>query len=241
MAAFTEDDETSESPLIKSFKKYSEVMKASQDKYERLFKLRRDITIESKRVIFLLHSIDKESKKTAVCVEAEQRLNNLLSKEYRKIADELNGEDPYSYIRAVSPGNQEFCEALTFLEYLQGGKLRGIISCKEIPFIPTLDYVMGVADLTGELMRRCVSSLGTGDFIEVNNIVPFLREVYIGMLGVSSGREMNGKLHTLESSLLKVERIAYSLHILGNEIPESGIFFMDSNHEIEQRFQLSVM
>lgn len=30
-------------------------------------------------------------------------------------------------------------------------------------FVEPTEYVLGVADLTGELMRRCINSLGSGD------------------------------------------------------------------------------
>lgn len=45
------------SPVIQEFRKYAAVMNAKQDKFERLVKVSRDITIESKRVIFLLHTL----------------------------------------------------------------------------------------------------------------------------------------------------------------------------------------
>lgn len=45
------------SPVVQEFRKYAAVMNAKQDKFERLVKVSRDITIESKRVIFLLHTL----------------------------------------------------------------------------------------------------------------------------------------------------------------------------------------
>lgn len=45
-------------PTLKNFKKYQEALKYKQDKYERIVKIGRDITIESKRIIFFLHTID---------------------------------------------------------------------------------------------------------------------------------------------------------------------------------------
>lgn len=48
-----------DSPVVKSFRQYAKIMKDAQDKNERIFKARRDVVIESKRIIFLLHSIDR--------------------------------------------------------------------------------------------------------------------------------------------------------------------------------------
>lgn len=47
------------SPIIKAFKEYATEIDERHDKYERLVKLSRDITIESKRIIFLLHNVDR--------------------------------------------------------------------------------------------------------------------------------------------------------------------------------------
>ena len=46
-----------DSPVIKLFRGYQHQLDKKHDKHERVVKLSRDITIESKRVIFLLHRI----------------------------------------------------------------------------------------------------------------------------------------------------------------------------------------
>lgn len=43
-------------PTIKAFMQYNTELVEKQDRYERIVKLSRDITIESKRIIFLLHN-----------------------------------------------------------------------------------------------------------------------------------------------------------------------------------------
>ena len=45
------------SPVIQAFREYQKSLDARHDKYERLVKLSRDITIGSKRTIFLLHRV----------------------------------------------------------------------------------------------------------------------------------------------------------------------------------------
>lgn len=47
-----------DSSIIHMFHEFQEELDMRHDKYERLAKLSRNITIESKRVIFLLHRID---------------------------------------------------------------------------------------------------------------------------------------------------------------------------------------
>jgi hypothetical protein len=47
------------SAVIKCFQQYAAELDFKHDKYERIVKLSRDITIESKRIIFLLHTLDR--------------------------------------------------------------------------------------------------------------------------------------------------------------------------------------
>lgn len=80
------------------------------DKHERLVKCSRDITIESKRAIFLLHRVisawlspdDAES----ILREGENRLAAIRIDHWSRIGQELDGEDPFQFLRAYSPGLQ---------------------------------------------------------------------------------------------------------------------------------------
>lgn len=47
-------------PVIQQFRQYSIELDDKNDRYERIVKLSRDITIESKRIIFLLHSVQTD-------------------------------------------------------------------------------------------------------------------------------------------------------------------------------------
>lgn len=54
---------------------------------------------------------------------------------------------------------------------------QGPESCSNLPFVPFLDYILGLADLTGELMRQCVSSIGSGNVANVSKCCLFLQQV----------------------------------------------------------------
>lgn len=49
--------------------------------------------------------------------------------------------------------------------------------------IPQLDYMLGVADLTGELMRRTVNCISSGDSDECFHCCQVVRDLYTGYLG----------------------------------------------------------
>ena len=95
--------------------------------------------------------------------DAKQRIDKLLSTNFKWIAKELHGHDLFLYLRAVSPGLQEFIEALTFYEYLSESpssawedvQQRMLYENEENPeekfsltMIPT-EFILGYADLTG--------------------------------------------------------------------------------------------
>ena len=46
-------------PIIQQFRSYQQQLDYRHDKFERILKLSRDVTIESKRAIFQLHRINR--------------------------------------------------------------------------------------------------------------------------------------------------------------------------------------
>uniref|UniRef100_A0A8B9DD39 Uncharacterized protein n=1 Tax=Anser cygnoides TaxID=8845 RepID=A0A8B9DD39_ANSCY len=90
------------SPLMTSFKSFQLELDTRHDKYERLVKLSRDITIESKRTIFLLHRFTSAPNGEEILNESEVKLDAVRRK-IKQVAQELIGEDMYQFHRAISP------------------------------------------------------------------------------------------------------------------------------------------
>lgn len=88
--------------------------------------------------------------------------------------------------------------------------------------ITPVDYLLGVADLTGELMRMCINSVGNGDIDTPFEVSQFLRQVYDGFsfIGNTGPYEVSKKLYTLKQSLSKVENTCYALKARDSEIPK---------------------
>lgn len=233
------------SAVIQQFREYAAELDNKHDRYERVFKINRDIAIESKRIIFLLHTIDKESKRDFVLSTAKSRLDAIARTLFREIARELDGQDPYQFHRAYRAGIEEYVEALTFHEYLQNSsctqdwtKLEQQLTyhatpkpsdAEEQPIVKTTrvlvtptDYVLGMADLTGELMRRCINNLAVGDIASCYQTCNFVRHMYIAFLGYTGAynNEMNRKTSTLKQSLTKMEKTCYMIKVRGSEIPK---------------------
>ncbi|XP_027539188.1 translin-associated protein X [Neopelma chrysocephalum] len=236
------------SALMTSFKSFQLELDTRHDKYERLVKLSRDVTIESKRTIFLLHRFTSAPNGEEILKESEVKLDAVRQK-IKQVAQELIGEDMYQFHRAISPGLQEYVEAVSFQYFI---KTRSLISVEEInkqliftaedreettnttsnshdkqPHtwslkVTPVDYLLGVADLTGELMRLCISSVGNGDIDTPFELSQFLRQIYDGFtfIGNTGPYEVSKKLYTLKQSLAKVENACYTLKVRGSEIPK---------------------
>ena len=92
---------------------------------------------------------------------------------FQSIVPDISGLNAWRYQRQICWGIQEFIEALSFLHYVQ---TQTLISPAEVAaqlppevIVTQEDYLMGILDLTGELMRFAVTVLSTGGQVEKPN------------------------------------------------------------------------
>lgn len=137
-------------------------------------------------------------------------------------------------------GLQEYIEAVSFYHYL---KSKTLVSLEQVQsdltftvqsddteppqekaisvHVPPSEYMLGLADLTGELMRFAINSVGSGNLDCPNDVSAYLRRMLGGFESLGQvSREMNRKVYTLRQSLQKVEAACYTLQIRGSEIPK---------------------
>ncbi|KAF3427100.1 hypothetical protein E2986_11175 [Frieseomelitta varia] len=221
--------------IVQQFQAYAAELDDKHDRFERIVKIGRDINIESKRIIFLLHTIDKKSKQESVLYEANLRLQKVAQHQFKAIAFELKNQDPYLYLKGYRNGLEEYIEAVTFYQYLKCGNMENWLELektltytfpeksKTIQILITpFEYILGIADLTGELMRQCINNLALGDRASCYQTCNFVRNIYKGFLGCASvsNREIHRKLSTLKQSLHKIESVCYTIKVRGSEIPK---------------------
>ncbi|XP_038223475.1 translin-associated protein X [Zerene cesonia] len=241
-----------DSPVLQMFKSAAQKLNDRQDRHERLVKLSRDITIESKRIIFLLHSsITKESTEKAIN-EANERIQKLIQGPFKSIGLELENSPAYLHSRAITAGFQEFIEAYTLCSFMEK-KL--IITWPEVQkklvyevedrsvttMLPQLDYMLGLADLTGELMRKAINSISSGDSEECFDSCQAVRDLYTGYLGLfGSGKELARKMSATRSNVFKVESAVYALRVRGGEAPPTLLLAnqpdWEHNHSDDEGF-----
>lgn len=218
------------------FQQYQNELDHSHDKRERLVKLSRDITIQSKRIIFLLHRVLSLADKVSILSEAECKLQEV-SKLLHRVAEELVNEDPARYKSAYSIGIQEYIEALSFYHYWKEGTLLPYSLAQQymtfhlgpqqetnalVLFLNPFDYLLGLADLSGELMRVAINAVGRGLWNIPPIVVKFIRELYSGLIALnhfSMSKEFLTKLEVMLNNLLKCEQAWYELKLRGCETP----------------------
>jgi predicted translin family RNA/ssDNA-binding protein len=94
-----------------------------------------------------------------------------IEKQYKSIAADLQGLNAYRYAHNITGGNQEFMEALSFQHYLE---TQTLVSYKEAQsriasmsgeggavLLTPEDYILGVFDMVGELMRFSITAMAT--------------------------------------------------------------------------------
>ncbi|XP_051146199.1 uncharacterized protein LOC127261831 [Andrographis paniculata] len=223
--------ESESNPMKDAFSKYADYLNALNEKRERVVKASRDITMNSKKVIFQVHRISKDNK-DEVLQKAEKDLAAVLDLHISRLVKELDGTDFWKLRRAYSPGVQEYVEAATFCNFCKTGTLLNLddINASFRPLcdpsikplqINELDYLLGVADLTGELMRLAIGRISDGELEYARQICGFVREIYRELTLIApkmdDSLDMKTKMDVMLQSVIKIENACCSVHVRGSE------------------------
>lgn len=139
-----------------------------------------------------------------------------------RIANEVDKSNFYRFHRSFTFGMQEYIEARTFLHYVGSQALLGPDEIeKEIADVcqqrgntplplDAFDYLLGVADLTGELMRQGVSDSNSS--LDVARVLSDIEE---GMENLRAKhrldvKDLSNKIQVLKRSVSKVEKACYN-------------------------------
>ncbi|KAM5567488.1 hypothetical protein ABKV19_015522 [Rosa sericea] len=221
----------SSSSMKDAFTKYADYLNDQNDKRERIVKASRDITMNSKKVIFQVHRMSKHNREE-VLHKAEKDLAAVTDQFMARLVKELQGTDFWKLRRAYSPGIQEYVEAATFCKFCRTGTLLNLdeMNATLLPLsdpsleplqINVLDYLLGLADLTGELMRLAIGRISDGEVEFAEKICKFVREIYRELTLVvpfmDDSNDMKTKMDTMLQSVMKIENACFSVHVRGSE------------------------
>lgn len=217
---------------------YAKQLGDVNDRKERLIKCSRDLTSSSKKLIFrALQSIPGSrpapgsDKAVSQLLGMRKGLLDLFVPIEKELVsattaatDGSEGTTYWHYYRQISPGIQEFVESYTLLWYLMEGtlvtreevqaavhetlkKALGATTC--VTEITVEDYLLGVLDLTGEVMRHGVGA-SSADISVCEKDCAFVGSIHSAFNSILlRGSEFKNKIDVLKSSLCKLEKVLY--------------------------------
>ena len=176
----------------------------------------------------------------------QETINSLFS----SIALDLQGMNAWRYQRSISPGIQEYMEAISFQHYLETQLLISHSEAQaKLPegiMLTEDDYVLGLFDLVGELMRFAITSMATngelpGRLESSNDLgssmgsnetgrdmamdLRSLRAYFeaLDTKGSSLSRDLGKKMEVMQTCVEKVENAVYGMIVRGRERPKGWV------------------
>ncbi|KAI9032826.1 Translin family-domain-containing protein [Phycomyces nitens] len=227
------DNHTDKKPKTKTelhvfFETCRDSIDDQNDRRERIMKISRDITALSKKLIFALHRTTQVPTKTPDYSEIRTKQAAIMGL-FRNLALDTTGSNYYRYSRSFSGGLEEYIEAIAFFHYLEHGTLLTkdqvdqsfTDDSKMWLKVKTEDYLLGIADFTGEMMRYAIQAVSSGSYEKAMEICRFLRMINSDFeIMCVTLPQLRKKMPTLISCICKVEKACYDHRILGSEYPE---------------------
>jgi predicted translin family RNA/ssDNA-binding protein len=183
-----------------------------------LASIRRELEAYTKKreaVIQISRGVLRLSKQAIACTHrkdlkmAAQHLKEA-EKDIKKAKKQIGFDPRLSIMGAYSVAMQEYVEAKTFLHFVKHRKLLPFSSLDVDPE----DYLMGLADLTGELSRKAVLQTIARKYDDVS----FVREFVVGIhdffltLNLRNG-ELRKKNDAIKWNLKRIEDILYDVRM----------------------------
>ncbi|KAN0062326.1 hypothetical protein ACQY0O_005208 [Thecaphora frezii] len=177
------------------------------------------------------------SKNDRLFKEAEAKLQEIISI-LRTIAvqeglNEADGVDRWArYEHNLGGGLEEFIESLSFFHFLQHGTLITLpqvqsyfvddTTSQPMLRVPVDRYLLGLSDLTGELMRLATNAVGQGDTGSyVAQILALLRAIRDALDPfVPFIRDMKKKQQVTKQSVGKIEDVMYAITVRSSEFQQ---------------------
>ena len=178
-----------------------------------------------------------------------------IANQFAAVSRDLQGLNAHRYGRQISGGCQEYMEAASFQHYLETATLLSYEDAKQemreldaagpgVELTPE-DYVLGVYDMTGELMRFAITAMATGGALPAitpaaedgdttmetaesevkRNVLTDMRVLRAELEGLNAGsgpfaKEAEKKMEVMRASVEKVEKALYGLIVRGAERPK---------------------
>lgn len=125
--------------------------------------------------------------KQAILLTHQRRFNDArkLLKEASKLLSELREvaelHPDLVYTGIVAGANQEYSEAQVLLSLVRENRF---MSPEKLD-VPVVDYVLGLADVIGEMRRQALDSLRAGDLKRSEHYLEVMEQIYVELLSMN--------------------------------------------------------
>ncbi|MFH1276513.1 MAG: hypothetical protein ABIH82_05360 [Candidatus Woesearchaeota archaeon] len=183
-----------------NFTKLQTEIKNYDSERENLIKKSRDVLKLSKQIIYAVHRDElSNAAKLVKTIKEEKKLLDQITKHSHKMIAEG------SFKVAV----QEYVEAVLYYEFVKNGKLVDMQVSAD-------HFVLGLADLPGELVRKAVFLAGKGKVTEVGKIKDEVDMIYGELLKFDfRDNEIRRKVDAVKYDLRKLEDLVLDLKLKG--------------------------
>ncbi|KAI5844530.1 Translin family-domain-containing protein [Morchella snyderi] len=221
-------------PILDMFSNFRDELDEHHDRRERVIKASRDITALSKKMIFTLQRARKLLAPLPASLDKEYQTRHAqVQALFSSIAPDLQDLNAHRYARQISGGIQEYIEALSFHHYLLTGSLIPLASVRDnvrnLIEITPADYILGIFDLVGEIMRFGITMIATrGDVSKLLRDIRELRmqfetlDTSVGGGGLL-GKEVSKKMGVMQTCVEKVEMAVCGFIVRGSERPKGWV------------------
>ncbi len=167
---------------------------------EKLIKQSRVVLKLSKQIIYAVHRDEiKEAARLIKQIQAEKKKLDSIAQHNRKMGSEG------SYKVAI----QEYVEAILYFHFVKNGELINLN-------VATEHFVLGLADLPGELVRKAVYLAGKGEVEKVNKIKDEVDMIYGELLKFDfRNNDIRRKVDSVKYDLRKLEDLVLDLKLKG--------------------------
>ncbi len=181
-----------------NFAKLSKEIKDYDTEREKLIKKSRDILKLSKQIIYAVHRDE---------ISAAAKLIKQIESEKKQLEDIAKHSKKMAYEGSFKIAVQEYVEAILYYYFVKTGKLIDLNVLAE-------HYILGLADLPGELVRKAVFLAGKGQVEKVVKIKDEVDNIYGELLKFDfRDNEIRRKVDSIKYDLKKLEDLVLDLKI----------------------------
>lgn len=168
---------------------------------ELLIKKSRDVLKLSKQVIYAVHRSD---------LKGAEKLVKDIKKELKELNQYIEKNPKMYHQGSYKVAVQEYVEAMLFYGYEKDGK---IYSKSELN-VDTDYYLLGVADLSGELVRKAILDATKGNYDTPLKAKELVSEIYEWLLNFDIREsELRKKFDGIKYDLKKLEDLCFQLSL----------------------------